>query len=97
SVVLTSSRSPHPCRSQKEGRPPGGWPPPELREANSTLLRGERRVPQSLEHRTDGIRERAARAAREAETDWVVARLGHHERAGVAGVDEVPGRHDLTR
>src|SRR5689334_121459 len=93
-VVLTKVPSPQ-SRSQKEGGHPAAGLPPELSWKN-TLLTRERRVSQCLEHRTDRVGERAARAAGEAETDRAVPRLGHHERAGIAGVDEVPRHHDLT-
>src|SRR5882762_9030460 len=66
---------------------------PPLRNCITRLLdrRGD-----SLEHRTDRVREAGLRAASEAEADRVGAGLGHHERARVSGPDERSGRLDLV-
>src|SRR5262249_7136706 len=67
--------------SNSKGRKGSSLPPPIAR---SLPDRGR----EALEHRPDRVREGGAASAGEAQAHGIVARLGHHQRPGVARADE---------
>src|SRR2546422_10837105 len=98
SAVLTSLSSPfsgHRAGGPQKGEATRRLASPGRAGFYYKLLRRDRGA-ECLKHRSDRVGERSAGAAREEETDRIVPRLGHLERSGVSGADELGIRHDLA-